>query len=209
MVRLGLNLGILALACAVGSCAGSDGSDAGGDTVGPGDGDTSLGSDAAPDGALSSDLPEGSCRTSADCTGDGMVCLMPWDCSAPGLPPMECGGAGSCGEGETCHDYPAGCAGLWLESQCGPACAEGTDCGAGFVCREAACRAHRCDDGFTCLANQDCDAAYAFAERPHDYHGCTFKLCADDSACPQAHYCVEGYCLPGAGTCGPYPRDMP
>jgi hypothetical protein len=165
-------------------------------------------------GVLPSDLPEGACRTTADC--GGRRCIMPWDCPAPAQNPNKCGDH-SCWEDYYCFEYASICGNFQMGSECLPVCTTDSDCstdlayeisgetslvpGPGFVCLDGACEPLECNNGYTCPAHLTC-----LAGSRRDIHGCGFKSCANESACPEEEYCVEGYCLAQPGVCGSDPN---
>jgi hypothetical protein len=140
-------------------------------------------------------LPEGSCRTQADCDDIGQ-------CDSPGA--VQCGGATGCVlNGMECADDPAcggtpqspmicvpdPCCGLSL---CQPGCLTDMDCGPAQRCgADARCAAASCD------AMAVCPAGYTCVDKT-----CAPTPCTSDAMCEG--YCVNGACSAVLGSCS-YP----
>ncbi len=141
---------------------------------------------------LPAGLPEGQCRTQADCQDAG-------SCAPPGS--VACGGATGCNlNGEPCEadatcggtpDAPQFCAqdpccGMGV---CQPGCLDDLECGLARSCAaDGRCVAAACDEQAPCPDNFACMAG-----------SCARKPCDGDAAC--AGVCVLQQCQESFGTC--------
>lgn len=128
--------------------------------------------------------------------------------------------SGSCEDGDACNGVES-CGAVTVSGQGGQRCvagtaqSDGTGCGSGRICRNQACTAASCGDGFT-TAPEECDDA---DQDPVDGCGndCRFSCvsadatrnctptdaCAGQGTCNDAtHTCTPGTRLPDNTSCG-------
>lgn len=146
------------------------------------------------------DLPDGTCREDADCTGRFESCFAPGaancgDCQSPAAP---CADNTGCEPGFVClpFDVPCACGGSG-EGDCVAAC-QPDSCGPEAPCNvmTGACEPLTCtDDGVICPAHFDCVPGSGGDD-------CVRQACSGDADCGGAP-CVEGQCYEAFGECQP------
>jgi len=178
------------------------GTSTGGATGGTSTGGTSTGGTTSQGGSGG----QGGCHDSSVC-GPSEGCIGPEDINC-GIPPQEqCFSNADCPGGDVCHSIPDSCSPDHVGSQCGPACAQDSDCGDGFACGSGgSCAPLACDTpGSGCLPSQTCDPASIDPSAPASQRttGCQKITCQSDGMCPTSTVCVNGYCQTGLGVCMP------
>ncbi len=143
-------------------------------------------------------LPEGACRTTDDCPGgeacgDGSGSSSCGDCF---WPTRACESDAACADGWVCVEHWQRCSCDGPSSNCEPACASDTNCGAAERCDTASghCTPWSCAEGYACGALETCAPATGGT-------GCVPLTCAHDSDCGTDGWCMQGACSSTPGTC--------
>jgi hypothetical protein len=145
-------------------------------------------------------LPDGACRSNADCDPRmGESCYAPdeLNCGACQIPDKPCVEGDGCAGDEACVPFDAPCACNPGETHCIPQCSKDS-CGDTAVCNAETgiCEPLTCaKDGIVCPPLFDCvpDA---------EGDGCVRRTCTVDDDCDGAP-CVEGECHDTFGACMP------
>jgi hypothetical protein len=149
-----------------------------------------------------------SCRTAADCMGQG-ACLLPGTvvracrgiaCEADIEPP--CTTSADCTAPEVCHVLISLRCGADLYRTCGAPCTSDVDCRDERCGDDGQCRPRsHCSFGAVCPTQTRCE------EGPEsDFVGCAHNTCAADEDCIGGGHCIGERCYNQLGTCAI--RDM-
>jgi len=155
----------------------------------------------AEDGGSPGDLPEGKCRSDADCSAERFEsCHGPGDPTVCGIcrePEEPCTEDNEC-EGDTVCEHARGtCPTCSGEMECVPRCGGSAGCLEGEACNEAG----HCVDA-PCSNDSDCPDLFlcnSSATAP----SCKRRGCQDDAGCPADGRCVRDLCWDTFGTCMP------
>jgi hypothetical protein len=141
------------------------------------------------------------CHLQSDCQ-HGLGCVGPDEGPVCGIGPQHgCDSDTDCApSGEVCNAVPDGCSASGVGSMCGPRCTA-TSCGTGFTCSATgACEPTPCGRG-TCAPYQRCDLPVTTGPVWSHTDGCADIQCMTTQDCPDALFCVNGFCQTSVGQC--------
>lgn len=191
-MRASIGISVISL-LALASCGGSVGGTGGNATTSKTTTSGSGGSGGSGGEGSGGGLPEGKCRTIADCKIGLETCAPPGSptgCGTCFMPPSQCTTDAECGGTMICETAHCACNG---EKSCVEGCTSSAACGVGESCDAD----HRCHP-VVCAQQIDCPVNFLCP--PILSARCERRACKVDPEC-DVGYCVEGACYDVPGSC--------